>query len=164
MKLKTVITFALLLFVAVSIVTLIAKEFGDNSSSSNQSLTNTADGKQPPKDRLIVYYFHGNTRCPTCLTLEAYSGEAVKALFPAELASGRVEWQVVNFDEPWNEHFLEDYNLAFQSLVLVEFRNGMEYQFLNLDKIWDLVDDKQSYFEYVQSSIESLLLSGSDEI
>lgn len=156
MKPKAVITAVLLLFVAISVVALIVKQTGDapSASTSQESVTN----EPLPGDRLIVYYFHGNMRCPTCMTLEEYSKEAVRTLFPDELNSGRVEFQVVNYDETWNEHFLTDYDLSFQSLVLVEMKDGKEVGYKNLEKIWDLVGDKTAYFDYVRNEVKSDLL------
>jgi hypothetical protein len=155
MKPKTIITAVLLLFVAISVVALIVKESSDAPEAGTGG--NAVTSEQLPDDRLIVYYFHGNVRCPTCNTLEAYSKEAVETLFPDELNSDRVEFQVVNYDESWNEHFLADYDLSFQSLVLVEMKDGKEVRFANLDKIWDLVGDKAAYFEYVRNQIDTYL-------
>lgn len=149
MKLKTVISTVLLLFVAISLVALIVKQTGDTppAITSQQPLTN----EQSQNDRLIVYYFHGNKRCPTCNTLEAYSKEAVEICFPSELESGRIEWQTVNYDKPRNEHFLTDYHLSFQSLVLVDMKDGKETGYKNLEKIWDLVGNKEEFITYVQN-------------
>lgn len=156
MKPRTIISAILLLFVAISVIALIVKQTTDapSASTGQEPITN----EQLPADRLIVYYFHGNMRCPTCLTLEEYSKEAVETLFADELNSGRVGFQVVNYDETWNEHFLTDYNLSFQSLVLVEVKNGREVGHKNLEKIWDLVGDKTAYFDYVRDEVNSYLL------
>jgi len=155
MKLKTIITVVLLLFIGISVVALIVKQSRDAPEAGTDGDAVTSE--QLPDDRLVVYYFHGNVRCPTCNTLEAYSKETVETLFADELNSGRVEFQVVNYDETWNEHFLTDYELSFQSLVLVEMKNGKEVRFTNLDKIWDLVGDKPAYFEYVRGEIDAYL-------
>jgi hypothetical protein len=158
MKAKTIVTSVLLLFVAVSIVALIARELGSGPDAS--SLTSSGSRTietQVPEDRLIVYYFHGTARCPTCLTLEEYSKEAVETLFSNELRSGRVEWQVINYDESWNEHFLRDFNLSFQSVVVARMADGTQAEHKNLEKIWELVGDKPAYMEYVRSEIDSFL-------
>jgi len=155
MKSKTVISAVLLLFVVVSIVALIAKQSGESPAASTESATGDEAANTPLlEDRVIVYYFHGNARCPTCLTLEEYSKETVETFFANDLQSGRVQWQVINFDETWNEHFLTDYDLSFQSLVLVEIKDGKEVRHTNLEEIWDLVGDKPAYFEYVRGEID----------
>ena len=155
MKPKTIITAVLLLFVAISVVALIVKQSTDGPEASTGG--DAAKSEQLPDDRMIVYYFHGNMRCPTCNTLEAYSKEAVETLFADELNSGQVEFQVVNYDESWNGHFLTDYDLSFQSLVLVEMKDGKEVRFTNLDKIWELVGNKPAYFDYVRGEVDAYL-------
>lgn len=157
MKPKTIITAVLLLFVTISVVALVVKQASDAPAASPGE--DAVASQQLPADRLIVYYFHGNMRCPTCMTLEEYSKEAVETFFAEELNSGQVEFQVVNYDETWNEHFLTDYDLSFQSLVLVEMKDGKEVGHKNLEKIWDLVGDKEPYFEYVKTAIDSTLPS-----
>lgn len=156
MKPKTIISAVLLLFVAISVVALIVQQSSDAPEASTGG--NAVTSEQLPDDRLIVYYFHGNVRCPTCNTLEAYSKEAVETYFADELNTGRVEFQVVNYDETWNEHFLTDYDLSFQSLVLVEIKDGKEVGHKNLEKIWDLVGNKTAYFDYVRDEVNSYLL------
>lgn len=168
MNAKKIVSAVLLLFVAVSIVVLIARQTSETSRSSGSGPVEGAgqeDTSRPPdagagqlqENRVIVYYFHGNVRCPTCLTLEAYSKEAVETSFADALQSGRIQWQVVNFDETVNEHFLRQYDLSFQSLVLVEIKDGREAGHENLEKIWELVGDKAQYFGYVKQAIDSVM-------
>jgi len=62
-----------------------------------------APAKSQPSvsDRTVVaYYFHGNFRCPTCRKIEALSREAVESGFPEDLKAGRLEWRVINVEEP----------------------------------------------------------------
>jgi hypothetical protein len=158
MKLKSVITGILLLFVAAAVVTLIAKRpAGSPPEKSAADLASATGDIQQLRDGVIVYYFHGNTRCPTCNTIEAYSKEAVETLFADELNSGRVQFQVVNYDESRNEHFMGDYNIGFQSLVLVDIKDGEEVRFKDLSAIWDLVGNKEAFLNYVQSEIRAYL-------
>jgi hypothetical protein len=156
MKPKNIITAVLLSFVAASIVVLIVKQSGNSAASDTAPGVATADTAMPG-NRLIVYYFHGITRCPTCITLEEYSKEAVETMFPQELLTGRIAWQVVNFDEAWNEHFIRDFDLSFQSLVIVRYADGNQVEYRNLDKIWDLVDNKPGYMEYVKNEVDAYL-------
>ena len=108
MKAKTIVTGALLAFVAVSVVFMIAKD--RPSRDSSVATTEEHSAEIAATDRtLIVYYFHGNKRCNTCRTIEAYTEEAIKTGFPDELRSGRLVWIPVNVDVPENGHFVEDF-------------------------------------------------------
>ncbi len=107
--------------------------------------------------KVIAYYFHGTQRCPTCRKLEAYSLESIEKKFAAELRQGLLEWQVVNVDEPENEHFVDDYGLYTRSLVVVRVDGGHQVEWKNLERIWELVDDREAFFDYVQQETATYL-------
>ncbi len=102
------------------------------------------------KHRVIAYYFRTNFRCARCRAFEAYSREAIESAFARQLKDGRLVWQVVNIEVKGNEHFAKDYNLATKSLVLVNEVRGKPPQWKNLQKIWQLVGDKEAFLRYVQ--------------
>ncbi len=52
--------------------------------------------KKTPAKKVIVYYFHGTFRCPTCTNMEKYSREAIETNFKKALAFGKVEFKIVN--------------------------------------------------------------------
>jgi hypothetical protein len=100
--------------------------------------------------KFIVYYFHTTGRCPTCVKMEKYTNEAMKAYFPNELKSGKIEFQVVNVETPENDHFIKDYGLYTKSVVISEVKNGKEQRWKNLDKIWTKVRDKNEFENYIR--------------
>jgi hypothetical protein len=168
MRAKTIVTAVLLLFVAVSVVYLITKEttgtkpatvLGEHSDAqaSNKLSSGTTDGE----DKVIVYYFHGDKRCQTCKTIEAYAEEAVRNAFADELASGELEWHAVNVDESENNHFIDDYQLATRSVVLVKVTDGVEKRWENLEKVWQLVGTKPAFLDYIIKNTNEFL-SGAD--
>jgi len=106
---------------------------------------------------VVAYYFHGNFRCPTCRKIEALSREAVESGFPEDLKAGRLEWQVINPEEPGNEHFVQDYQLFSKALVLVAKEGSKQTQWKNLQYIWTLVNNKEAFIKYVQTEIRSYL-------
>jgi len=105
----------------------------------------------------MAYYFHGTARCPTCHKLEQYSKEAIEANFKDALASGKLEFKVVNVDDKGNEHYGSDYQLYTKSLILSLVKDGKEAKWVNLDKIWEYVGNKQRFIDYVKSGVAGLL-------
>ncbi|HQH28919.1 MAG TPA: nitrophenyl compound nitroreductase subunit ArsF family protein, partial [Oligoflexia bacterium] len=91
-------------------------------------------------DRVVVYYFHGNRRCRSCLKMEELAASAVRSGFSQELASGRVEWKTVNIDLAQNEHFVWRYNLSFRAVVLSRQVSGQEKEWKLLDGVWHLLN------------------------
>lgn len=114
-------------------------------------------GEAPSPGKVVAYYFHGSFRCPTCHKLEQYSKEAIEANFEDALASGKLEFKVVNVEDKGNEYFVNDYQLYTKSLVISLTENGKEVKSKNLAKIWDYVGNKQKFFDYVTSEINDFL-------
>ena len=172
MNQKRIITFLLLLFVAASVTAFISKEIkrqntDDNAFSSPENnpkpvvqgnISEEVENITPEQQKkLIVYYFHGNARCVTCRKLESYAKETLDLYFPEELASGILEFKPVNVEETANEHFIDDYKLVSKSVVLSDTANGTQVNWKNLDKIWELVSDKETYQQYIQENIKEFL-------
>jgi len=107
--------------------------------------------------KVIAYYFHGTFRCASCRRVEALSRKAVGEGFPREIESGRVEFKTVNVDLPPNRHFIEDYRLASQSLVIVEMRHGRVVRWTSLDRVWTLLHDEGEFASYVRDGVAAFL-------
>ncbi|MFH0732995.1 MAG: nitrophenyl compound nitroreductase subunit ArsF family protein [Candidatus Omnitrophota bacterium] len=114
-------------------------------------------GQDGSKSKVVAYYFHGNFRCITCHKLEQYSREAIETNFKDELASGKLEFKVVNVEVKGNEHYKNDYQLYAKSLILSLVKNGKQIKWKNLDKIWEYVSNKQRFIDYVKGGVSDLL-------
>ena len=108
-------------------------------------------------NQIVVYYLHMDRRCMTCEKLEAYSREAITNGFTQQLKDSTIVWQVENFEKEGNEHFAKDYQLFSQSLILSRLRDGKEKEWKNLDKIWQLVGNKEEFITYVQTEVEKFM-------
>ncbi|HUS44550.1 MAG TPA: nitrophenyl compound nitroreductase subunit ArsF family protein [Phycisphaerae bacterium] len=164
MKPRTILTAVLLVFVAVSVGYLIAKEAGRNPPPGPEDQApavsrETSDQETAPASthKVLAYYFHGNVRCSTCRKIEAYTQEAIEGTLAEALKDGRLEWQVVNVDHPINEHFVQDYQLFTRSVVVVGTRDGKQVRWKNLERIWDLVHDKGAFVNYIQDEVRAYL-------
>jgi hypothetical protein len=160
MSAKHLLTTSLLLFVAAAIVVVIVREAGTGGgtveSTDNSIAVEAIDG-------LVAYYFHGETRCPTCRTIEAYAHEAIEQRFAAELASGAVVWRVVNYESPGNKHFVDEYEIFSPTVVIVRLEQGRQAEFRNLVRGWELVGDRVEFIEYVQQQVAQMLAATSGE-
>jgi len=172
MNTKSIISALLLLFICVSVIYLVV---GDRREGRSTAITTTEEQRntlQPdtssetvdPSGRrenhmstFVVYYFHRDFRCQTCIALEALSHQAIENGFPDELIEGIIEWRVVNVDEPENEHFVDRFQLYAQSLVIERYRDGKSGDWKNLEKIWDLLNDEEAFMTYVQGEVRTFL-------
>ena len=114
---------------------------------------------EPAKENnfVVAYYFHGNYRCHTCYTIEQYSKESIEANFKDALASGKLQFKVVNMEERGNEHYVKDYQLYTKSLILSLVKDGKEVKSKNLTKIWEYVRNRQRFYDYVRDEIVAFL-------
>jgi hypothetical protein len=131
-------------------------------TATEQSATvaeNTDSGKAPiqSKTKLIVYYFHGYQRCPTCYKLENYAKSEVENDFADAIKKGKIEWKTINVEEKGNEHFSNDYKLYTKSVIVSTINNGKESSWKNLDQIWQLVHDESTYREYIRNEVKACL-------
>ena len=114
MNAKKILTMVLSVFVAGSVGYMILKETSNariiDPDNTNASGISGADERtDPDRTSIMAYYFHGNVRCATCMKIEAYTAESITTSFTNELSAGLIEWNIVNTDEPENEHFVKDY-------------------------------------------------------
>ncbi len=179
MKFQKLIKIILLLFVLGSVTYLIAQEFVYDKTTPETKIKKTEKANKPViaektktkttannkkvlvPSQVVAYYFHGNFRCVTCNTIEKYSNEAITKGFPEFLKKGHLKWQVVNTDKPKNKHFVKDFELHSQSLVIIKVENGKQKEWKNLKKVWLYVKkDKQQFVNYVQKEIKTYLGEG----
>lgn len=116
-----------------------------------------AGGEDAKGEYVVAYYFHGNMRCSTCHKLEQYSKEAIEVNFKDELQSEKLEFKVVNVEDKGNEHYAKDYQLYTKSLILSLVKDSKEIKWINLNKIWEYVGNKEKFINYVKAGINDLL-------
>lgn len=182
MNAKTITTVVLLGFVGVSVVYLVAKEIRGGANlrpAENAPAAAVQPGQAPAagaetglaapapaaaaaaaRHNVVAYYFFGNYRCATCRAIESYAHEALQSTFVEALADGQLEWRPVNIDQPENAHFVQDYQLATRSLVIVQFDGERQTTYKNLERVWELVRDKEAFMKYVVEETDTLLKAG----
>ncbi len=119
--------------------------------------TQSSPAANPSQHKVIAYYFHTNTRCSTCIKIEQYSHEAIEQGFTNELKNGALEMRVVNYEQPENRHFIQDYKLVSKSLILVNMVNGKQTKWTNLKMVWQLTGHKDAFLNYVRKEVRGYL-------
>ncbi len=149
------------LLVLMATISMASDDKTEPAVKTNDTVSQTEEVKTEAlaelKDKTIVYYFHGNRRCKSCVAIEEYSHEAIEASFKDELKSGVLEFSTINRDEKENEHFTKDYELYTSSLVLVKIKDGKQTEWKNLEDVWKLKGDKGKFSEYVKSEVNGYL-------
>ena len=107
--------------------------------------------------RVVVYYFHRTIRCETCLKFESLTERALRGGFSAELASGRIAWRVVDFEEPENEPLATKYDVSESSVVVLRVVGETEVEWKKLHDIWGLVGYEDAFIGYIQEEVGAYL-------
>jgi|WetSurMetagenome_2_1015567.scaffolds.fasta_scaffold459464_1 hypothetical protein len=101
-------------------------------------------------EKYIAYYFHPTARCESCINLENY----IKELIETKYTDKGFSFKEVNIDLKENEHFRNDYDLKFSSVILV---NTNSNKWKNLYLIWSYTDDKEKFLNYAESEINNFI-------
>jgi hypothetical protein len=126
--------------------------------ASEQQKPNMIIENNVPEGRIIiVYYFHGTYRCPSCLRIEAWSLDAIQESFAQALEQGMIIWKTINFDKPENSHFIREYQVSTKSLIIVEMTGKKQKRYENLEKVWEYLPDQQAFYEYVTKEVNKFL-------
>jgi len=108
-------------------------------------------------DGLVVYYFHGNFRCPTCRSIESQAQETVQTHFATQLKNGEITWRIANYERPAAKPLAEKFQIQMPVVVLARMKDGKIENWNRLDEVWGLVGDKPAFTRYVQGEIEKML-------
>lgn len=168
MNSKGVFRAVLLLFVTYSLVVLAAKHAtrGSDAAASPQSTAeSSADSAASGSPRLaahqiVIYYFHGKERCENCRNLETWAKEAVGATYADAFKAGQMEWRVVDFSQPENLHYDQEYKLGGVSCVAVsEMHDGTAGRWKVLDEglMLAVTSGKPQVIEYVIREISAFV-------
>lgn len=135
MNAKKIVRYLLLTVVCVGLGLVGYQQFG----TINDANTNNADivASESPKlqNGLNVYYFHGNQRCTTCLLMEKFTQATVMNQFFKQVRDGEMQLNLVNVDLPENQHYIDDYQLVFRTVVIANTHNGVDTDWRRLDRV-----------------------------
>jgi hypothetical protein len=108
-------------------------------------------------DGLVVYYFHSNTRCPTCQSIESQAKDTVQTDFASQLTSGAMTWKILNYEQPANAQLTKKFEIQMPVVVLAKMKAGQVEDWKRLDEVWALVGDKPAFAKYVREQITRML-------
>lgn len=125
--------------------------------STPRSVTAAVTQAATVPDKVVVYYFHGTRRCPTCRRIQETIEQTVQERFAAKTASAALEFQEINYEEPENKHFIKDFNLSFSTMIVTANKGQTMLKWDNFNKVWDYAHDKPALTEYTEKSIREYL-------
>lgn len=178
MDLKNAVAVSLISLVSATIVVLIARSLDSQAAARLEPQLAEIAGElrairegggiaapsgetaSAVKNGLVVYYFHGNMRCPTCRSIESQTHETVQADFASEVDSGEIVWKILNYETPSGEPLGKKFEVIQPVVVLARMKDGQMAEWKRLDRVWALEGDKPAFRQYLRGQIAGMLESG----
>jgi small redox-active disulfide protein 2 len=170
---KRILTGCLLVFVIATLGVVIARakntpaaESAAPGSGVSRNLAQQPDelnGRAIPgiavtdATRVVAMYFMTSARCTSCLKIESFTREAIESGFSQELKDGVIILKTINVESPENQHFVSNYQLYSKTVVIAGVEKGLQQRWKNLERVWDMLDDKQAFMSYVQTEMKQML-------
>lgn len=107
--------------------------------------------------QVTVYYFHSTARCAECLNIEEMAEATLRGNFAAELAGGRLSWRSINADLPEHSHYVFDYELAANELVVATDSPPENGGWKKLAEVWTLAHDPETFRSRLVPLVEEAL-------
>ncbi|MFA7627378.1 MAG: nitrophenyl compound nitroreductase subunit ArsF family protein [Candidatus Kapaibacterium sp.] len=123
----------------------------------NMIFTIPSSAQDKSENVVKVYYFHGEVRCATCTKIENLIADAMDNKFKKLIASGKLQFKVINYNEQKNSIYEKKYDLYSQTLIISRIKNGKETKWKSAEKIWTLHSNKKKFIDYVASEISDYL-------
>ena len=176
MELKNAVTICLISLFSATLVVLVARSLDNQAATKLEpqlaqiveelrairtqggvSLSGGSEHAETLEDGLVVYYFHGDIRCPTCRAIESQTHETVQNDFADQLASSQIAWKVLNYDKPEGTDLAKQFDVHMANVVLAQMNGGKIENWKRLDQVWALVGDKPAFAEFVRTEISQML-------
>ncbi len=123
--------------------------------------TATIQPIEEPEKILVSYILIGSKRCFTCKRIEAWTRESVESGFEKEIQEGTVAFRIVDGDLPANKHYIDDYQMAFKTVVIEKLQGNKVKDWKRLDEVWQLIrQDKASFDSFLRANVRSMLSKG----
>ena len=143
---KTLVTAALLAFVALSVLVLVRGRPEGAPGNAEEPVRAVSSG---PAKRVTAYYFHGTARCRTCLAIENTAREVLERELAEDFSRGAIRWRAIDYEQPEHEHFAKEFELTGATLVLAKEAAGRTERWDKLERVWELIGDEARFGDYV---------------
>ena len=155
-----------LLFVWTISLSLVACNASSSTKAEQSDPISPASTIDKPKndagvntkpDKVVVYYFHGDRRCKTCLGIQSAIQQTIKERFADETANGLVEFLEVNIDQEENKPFVKEFELSFSTLVVAAKDGSNTVKWENCQQVWEHAHNHPILMDYAEARIRAYL-------
>jgi len=157
MNAKKIVRYLLLTVVCVGLGLVGYQQFGTITAVNTNNADIATSVSPQLKDGLNIYYFYGNQRCTTCVRMEKFTQSTVMNQFLKQVRDGEMQLNLVNVDLPENQHYIDDYQLVFRTVVIANTHNGVDTDWRRLDRVWELANNELAFSQYLTEEINAMV-------
>ena len=139
-------------FLLISLVAVLLCNCGNPAPEASLP----ADTPSATADMVEVVYFHRAQRCNSCIYAETGTHYTMETYFKDELASNKLTFKAVNFEDKESAATVKKYGAFTSSLFINTIRDGTDH-IDEVKEIWFFVGNNKAFVEVVKSKIEESL-------
>ncbi len=113
----------------VSLMTLVVfNSCSESKSEHTQEQTITQQDVNAKKDRVVIYDFHSEHRCVTCIAIEKAVKDVIHKHFEKQFEEGTIEFELLNCESDENKDLVEKYGAFGTTLIVSMVKDGKEIE------------------------------------
>jgi len=151
----------LTIIVVMTVIAATTVKGPKQSEKATKPATRPVISEQSPEkiasSQTVIYYFMTTYRCRSCNYIENTTRASIEQYFAEQIKNGSVVFKMLNIDEEQNKHFVNEYGLYTKSVVLSSVKDGKQLKWKNLDQVWNLIGQDESFKTYISSEIKSFI-------
>lgn len=132
------------------------------NETTDEAQTNTGDQTSIDltKAKVIVYYFHGDRRCPSCIAISDETNKFLTSGFKADMEAGIIVYKDVNIDKEENKAIAEKYQIAGSALLIIKNDKGTDVEITDLtgDGFKFAMNKPEIFVEKLKNAIDKYLI------
>ena len=124
--------------------------------SSTPEISSSSTTSAVTYDKVELVYFHRAQRCSGCIYAETATRYTVDNYFKDAIASGKLEFKVIDLSDETNTAIVKKYGAYTSSLFINGIKDGVD-RIEEVDKIWFLLGKDAEFVSLVKGTIEKYL-------
>ncbi len=157
-NLRLATRWALLVFVALTIILAIIRVSGPVVTDTGPALYDRLDVSWP--DGTVVVLFRYSQRCEQCRAMERYAKEVMQDKFPALIQNEQIEFRQLVMDLPQNRSLIDRFELVTSTVVIIRFEGKLEKDIRVLGRSWSLYDNELKFKEMLTDELNQITRNG----
>ena len=111
----------------VSLMTLVVfNSCSENKGEHANKEVATQQDDNAKKDRVVIYDFHSEHRCVTCIAIEKAVKDVIHKHFEKQFEEGIIEFELLNCESEENKDLVDKYGAFGTTLIVSMVKDGKE--------------------------------------